>query len=226
MNIIRLKTVDSTNTYIRERRELWNDNFTTVIAEEQTGGRGRLGRKWHSGPGKDLMFSTIYCPDIEGRWLPVLTIYSGLAVAKALKNITGFGFDLKWPNDVFYMGKKIAGILCEMIEDGSRKCAIIGIGINVNSSFFPGDVSQADSLFNITGKTINLETVFNIVMDSLKIYLSKFSLPLAEDVLKEYISLCISLNMLISFEMNGGIKRCFQKSEQGRISFNRGKRKR
>lgn len=212
MNIIRLKKVNSTNTYLRERPELWSDEFTAVVAEEQTEGRGRHGRSWYSGHGKDLIFSIVFCPDIAGHWFPAVTIVAGIAVAEALRHKTGLSFNLKWPNDIYFKGKKIAGILCELAEDSKHKYVIIGIGVNVNSTVFPGDIPAADSLRNITGKEFNLEQLLFGVIDSLKEYLMKSSMPLPDDMIREYMSLCISINTEFIFEMNGMLKKGIFKS--------------
>jgi BirA family biotin operon repressor/biotin-[acetyl-CoA-carboxylase] ligase len=107
-----------------------------LAAEEQTAGRGRMGRSWVSQPGAALTFSVLLRPDpVPGErrgWLPLLT---GVAVARAVRAVSGLPATLKWPNDVLIAGNKLAGILAEQAANGT---VVIGIGINV--------ATQADAL--------------------------------------------------------------------------------
>ena len=110
---------------------------TIVIADEQTAGRGRHGRSWHSEPGAGIYVSIVLQPT------PVLPLALGLATAEAIATATGIACDLRWPNDVMAGGRKLAGILVELVSD----LAIGGIGINVNQSAFPPDLAgEATSL--------------------------------------------------------------------------------
>lgn len=100
-----------------------------LVAEEQTAGRGRLGRSWASRPGASLLFSVLVRPDSipPGRrsWLPLL---AGVAVATAVRSVSGLPATLKWPNDLLIDGRKFTGILAEQTGDA----VVIGIGINVS----------------------------------------------------------------------------------------------
>ena len=105
---------------------------TIVLADEQTAGRGRHGHSWLSEPRSGIYFSTVLEP------APLLTLALGLATTEAIARSTGIACDLRWPNDVMLGGKKMAGILVELVN-GS---AIAGIGINVNHSDFPPDLAR------------------------------------------------------------------------------------
>lgn len=108
-----------------------------VLADEQTLGRGRHGHSWHSEPRSGIYISTVLEP------APLLTLALGLATAEAIARSTGIASDLRWPNDVMLGGKKIAGILVELVNGA----AIAGIGINVNHTAFPpGIAREATSL--------------------------------------------------------------------------------
>ena len=100
-----------------------------LATEEQTAGRGRMGRSWVSQPGAALTFSVLLRPDpVPGErrgWLPLL---AGVAVARAVRAVSGLPATLKWPNDVLITGNKLAGILAEQTSNGA---VVIGIGINV-----------------------------------------------------------------------------------------------
>jgi BirA family biotin operon repressor/biotin-[acetyl-CoA-carboxylase] ligase len=110
---------------------------TTIVTDEQTGGRGRLGRTWVSGPGVDLTFSVLLRPTLAPAQGHLLALATGVAVAEVLEE--GFGIQgqvkLKWPNDVLLSGKKVCGILLEASADTDHILwAIAGVGLNVNSS--------------------------------------------------------------------------------------------
>ena len=110
---------------------------TVIIAEEQTAGQGRHGHSWHSERGSGIYFSIVLRP------APLLTLALGLATADAITSATGIACDLRWPNDVMAGGKKVAGVLAQLV-DGA---AIGGIGINVNHTAFPAELAgQATSL--------------------------------------------------------------------------------
>lgn len=110
---------------------------TIVVADEQTAGRGRHGHSWHSERGAGIYVSIVVQPT------PALTLALGLATAEAIATATGIACDLRWPNDVMAGGKKLAGILVELVNG----FAIGGIGINVNQSVFPpGLAGEATSL--------------------------------------------------------------------------------
>ena len=101
-----------------------------VAADEQTAGRGRLGRPWLAAPGTSLLFSVNLRPPVETQRLPALTIVAGLAAADGVREATGLMPEIKLPNDLLVHGKKLAGILAEAREDR----VVLGMGINVNVS--------------------------------------------------------------------------------------------
>ena len=111
-----------------------------VVADTQTRGRGRLGRRWHSPPGASLYFSVVLRPPLPPHRVPPLTLAAGVAVAEALTalDITP---QLKWPNDVLLDGKKVAGILTEMSSEVDRvHHVVVGIGVNLNTRDFPEEL--------------------------------------------------------------------------------------
>ncbi len=104
---------------------------TVIIAGEQTRGRGRLKRQWLSPPG-NIALSVILYPDISS--LPYLIMIASLAVVQTIEAVAGLKVRIKWPNDILIGGKKVCGILIENDIKGNIACAIIGIGINVNTT--------------------------------------------------------------------------------------------
>jgi BirA family biotin operon repressor/biotin-[acetyl-CoA-carboxylase] ligase len=123
----------STNELAMKLAESTASEGTVVIAERQTAGKGRLGRKWISPAGAGLWFSVILKPKISPQHSAKLTFISGLAVLDAIKALTGLKAGLKWPNDVMINGRKVCGILTE-IKSGPDviKYQVLGIGVNVN----------------------------------------------------------------------------------------------
>jgi len=140
---------------------------TVVGAEEQTAGQGRHGRSWHSESGSGLYVSIIlrrrFAPDV----LPVVTFALGLAVREAILNATGLVCDLRWPNDVLIGPKKCAGILT-ILESSA---IIAGIGINVNHSSFPAELSAiATSLRLESGRVQSRERLLIELLASIDAY--------------------------------------------------------
>ena len=127
---------------------------TVVGAEGQTAGQGRHGRTWHSEPGSGLYVSIILRRQFEPDTLPVVTLAFGLAVREAILKATDLACDLRWPNDVLLQSKKCAGILTVL----ESSVIIAGIGINVNHSSFPDELSGiATSLRIATGRVQSRE---------------------------------------------------------------------
>lgn len=130
-------TVESTNDEVRQLALSGAADGVIVLAERQTAGRGRRGAAWFSPPGESLAFSILVRPQEPKALWPRLALAAGLAVAEAVES-SGIEAGIKWPNDVWIGGKKAAGILVEAGAD----FAVIGIGLNVNSTGFPPEVAD------------------------------------------------------------------------------------
>jgi len=129
---IYLDEVVSTNLYLKENREL--PNGTVVLAERQTGGRGRKGRKWVSPKYKGLYFSVLLKKDIELKTLSLFSLIFPLTVREIIQKYTRKKVYIKWPNDIYIGNRKLSGTLIETeIEGNSINNLIAGIGININS---------------------------------------------------------------------------------------------
>lgn len=137
LNLIHLKTVDSTNNYALKLAREGAGHGTVVWADEQTMGRGRLNNKWHSEPGHDLLMSLILRPRIRAQAASGLTLKVAELVRTELLNHFSLANDeisIKPPNDLLLGGKKFCGILTESISKGdSLEFAVVGIGVNLNS---------------------------------------------------------------------------------------------
>jgi BirA family biotin operon repressor/biotin-[acetyl-CoA-carboxylase] ligase len=157
--------VDSTNLYVRDNFDSLADG-TLVAARFQRAGRGRLGRKWHSGRDLDLTATVKVSKVSESYHAGVLL---GLAALEALREEFPEGeFFFKWPNDIYCGSSKLAGILCEGIISGGRLCGVAaGIGINVNSS--------GEFLNTVGGSAVSLKELagHNFVVEKLADKLAK-----------------------------------------------------
>lgn len=132
----------STNDVVEKLARDGVKEGVVVFAESQTQGRGRLGRKWVSPAGKGLWFSVLLRPDLRPQEATQLTVAAATAVWRAIQTETGLSAEIKWPNDILFRGKKVAGILTEMSAELDRiKYLILGVGVDVNQTAneFPPD---------------------------------------------------------------------------------------
>lgn len=165
--IEQFETVPSTMDLARLRASGGAAEGLVVIAEEQTAGRGRLGRQWVSPPGLNLYFTLILRPDLATvRRLPYLM---PLGVAFGLDAL-GFAPAIKWPNDIQLGGRKVSGMLIETVAEGESVVAVLaGIGINVNliPEQHPEIAAIATSLAAAAGRELSREAVLAAVLDGI-----------------------------------------------------------
>jgi BirA family biotin operon repressor/biotin-[acetyl-CoA-carboxylase] ligase len=149
----------STNDVIEKLARDSVKEGVVVLAESQTKGRGRLGRKWMSPAGKGLWFSVLLRPQLRPQAVTQLTIASATALVRAIRDQTGVTPEIRWPNDILIRGKKVAGILTEMTAELDRvKHVFLGIGVDVNLSAgeFPAELrKQTTSLKIETGEAVD-----------------------------------------------------------------------
>lgn len=172
-NIYYFETIDSTNSYAKKMALDGAVEGTIVLSDEQTGGRGRLGRAWVSPPGTSISMSMLLRPDILPNEAAKITEITAASLANAISKVTGLDVGIKWPNDIIIDNKKVCGILTEMnAELNNINYVIVGIGINVNIDEFPEEISNiATSLKRIVGKDVSRkDIVINIVKEFEKLY--------------------------------------------------------
>lgn len=170
-HIITLSETTSTNDWLYRMAREEAPEWTVVVAEKQTSGRGRYQRTWESSPGKSLLFSLLLRPRLESSQLNLINILAAYTMAAVLENAisshlsSAASVQLKWPNDVFYGGKKLCGILLEGNLSGDVPLfLIVGIGVNVNQTeedFSPGLRNKAISLRMITGNVYHRELLLS-----------------------------------------------------------------
>jgi BirA family biotin operon repressor/biotin-[acetyl-CoA-carboxylase] ligase len=150
--------IDSTNRIARDLASRGAPDGTLVIAEEQTGGRGRMDRTWVSSPYRSILCSTIWYPGISPAALFRLTMLASVAVVRAVDAVCHIAAHIKWPNDVYIGSRKVCGVLTEFEADGDRvRYAVVGMGINVNEDFTgsPELAGIATSLKTECGRTVS-----------------------------------------------------------------------
>ncbi len=131
-NFIFIEETDSTNTRLKEKvRRSAGPVFDVLSAARQTGGRGRQGKSFYS-PAGGVYFSAAYPLTGDETNLPFFTLLSGLAAAEALQETCNIRALIKWPNDLYFHGKKLAGILTELVPSGGGNTAVVGVGLNAS----------------------------------------------------------------------------------------------
>lgn len=167
-HVIRLGEVASTNTYLDS---LDNDapqpEGCVVTTRRQSAGRGQRGNSWESEPDRNLTFSYLLRPvGVKPHEQFILSQAVSLAVVDVLSQYAE-GFSVKWPNDIYYHDRKIAGILIEHTLSGEEITrTIVGIGLNVNQTVFRSDAPNPVSLSQITGDTYDLDSLLEAVLDA------------------------------------------------------------
>lgn len=165
--VIYLPTVDSTNKYLKENGDSL-PHGTICYTGWQQAGRGRLGRSWDAKDGQTLAMSVLFKADTDMTLLPLI---SGMAVAQALRVLSGGEFQIKWPNDIVCGGYKVCGILCENRWVQDNRFAISGIGVNLKQSaddFRLLGLPYAASVKMVTGRSIDAEDTASAIVNALE----------------------------------------------------------
>ncbi len=189
---------------LRIRRKVLNEGYI-LHTGHQIAGKGQRGNAWLSEPGKNLLFSIYLTPKML---LPkqafLLNIISGLAVVDALYPAISDTVELKWPNDVYVGDRKISGILVEtMIEGGVIVDAVVGIGVNVNQSYF--SLTSATSMLIESGRPHNLEELLEQIVLQMEKYYLKLKSGDARGLLEAYYKVMRWRGEIHSFQDKEGI---------------------
>ena len=227
-----LPEVASTNSTAFTLAEAGAPDGTVVVAEEQTAGRGRLGRSWFSPPGRNLYCSvllrTFPSPERVAAWLSWVPLVSGMAVLRTVTTVSENGgrfifqsqtpdevgkinrpsFSLKWPNDVFVGDRKIGGVLCESSGFGTPRAAlVVGVGLNVNTSAedFPEDLrGLATSLAVETGRRFDRVELLAGLLLELEVRYRTILSDIPPAVRSEYRTLCSTLGRRVRVTLSSG----------------------
>ena len=176
--LVCLPETASTNADAFRLAEEGAEEGTTVIADAQSGGKGRRGRVWSSPAGVNLYCSIVLRPAIMPHEAPQLTFLSAVAAARAIEQTTAMKPEIKWPNDVLINGRKVAGLLNEMsAETDGINFVILGIGVNLNMTHaqFPADLrTPATSLLLSHGRPVNRAQFAATMLEELDLLYTDF----------------------------------------------------
>lgn len=160
-------SLDSTNQYAKKAGEENEPEGLLVVADEQTAGKGRSGRRWTTPPGTTIAMTILLRPRIAPDHISMVTLVMGLAIAQACRDLYGIEAGIKWPNDIVADGRKLSGTLTEMsAEMTAVNYIVIGVGINTNLKEFPEEIaSTATSLALELGRDVNRAELIAAVLD-------------------------------------------------------------
>jgi BirA family transcriptional regulator, biotin operon repressor / biotin---[acetyl-CoA-carboxylase] ligase len=166
--------IESTNAEAKSLANSGAPEGTVVIAEAQSAGRGRLGRRWTSPAGKGLLFSVLLRPALPMNDAHLLTLVAAAAAAEAIEAVAGTAVHIKWPNDLFLGDRKTGGILMEVSgEQDEVEWVIVGIGINVNTEYSELPVAlrrTATSLKMVKGEPVDRSELLASLLLSLEVH--------------------------------------------------------
>lgn len=202
MPIIKLNAIDSTNDFLKELAKNQSlENFTTVVANSQSKGRGQMGTQWISEDGNNLIMSVLVknlAIGIEDVF--VLNCMVSVAIIDALVGFEVPNLSIKWPNDIMSDAKKIAGILIEnSIKPDSTFSSVVGIGLNVNQKHFIG-LPNASSMSLQTKKEFNLDDVLEKVLFQLNIYYDFLAIGKLDEIWDLYHQYLFKKKIPVVFE--------------------------
>ena len=197
----------STNSLAQRLAQQGTPHGTVVLAEQQTNGRGRLGRTWHSPSSKNIYCSLVLhtLPLSRVHWIPLVT---GIGLANVLHSLLQVSLSLKWPNDILIGDRKIGGILCEstQITMGSR-AVIVGFGLNVEMQTvdFPDELQdKATSLLMETGQHHDRNQLTSKILSQLEKQLIGLEHDPVSKIRDAYRSWCSTIGQKIRVHLSSG----------------------
>lgn len=218
-NIIHFDTIGSTNDYGKEiaGKEI---EGTVIISEEQTKGKGRLGRNWHSKAGEGIWMSIILKPDMTPYKAPFITLIAGASIVKALNEL-GIEASIKWPNDIIVNGRKICGILTELSAEIERiNHIVLGMGINVKTMDFSPEISDIATSLSKEGYDLSRVEIVKCILEQFeKLYMDYVE----NDSTYETIKVCKQYSAVIGKEVyairgeNKELVKCLDLDENGNL---------
>ncbi len=200
--VVKLDSLESTNDYVsgllKEKKPEEGSIYSSLF---QSAGKGIGQNKWESEKGKNLLFSLILYPSflpVEDQFLISKAVSLGIAnyIQAKTNNIK-----IKWPNDIYYKEKKIAGILIENSIKGSNlNSSIIGIGFNLNQAEFESDTPNPVSLHQITNKTYSIDQELVKIRTNIRFFYDKLKAGKFEEISREYLKCLYRFNEVHEFK--------------------------
>ena len=205
MKTIKYKITDSTNTRAREYAKGECAEMPALfIADAQTAGRGRRGRSFDSAGGAGLYMSILFRPEADSFDAAKITVLAAVSVCRAIRSLTGADVKIKWVNDIYFDGKKLAGILTEgeISDGGGFSYAVCGIGVNLLSRDFPEQLSgRVTTLEDISGARVSRDALAEKICEEF------FSGRNFDEVVNEYRSFSVLVGRRVQMRRISG--ECF-----------------
>ena len=203
--IVYLETTDSTNTRARELANQGSPEGTLVVAEQQTAGRGRKGRVWHSPKRDGIYISLILRPKISPLEAPKITLLAGIAAAEAILSLADLDVHIKWPNDILIGKRKVAGVLTEIASDLDEVSHVVtGLGMNGNVREFPPELRDVGtSLYLETGRPVDRASLVRSFLERYEHFYAIFLQGRTQDILERWKTLSRTLGSRIAVEISG-----------------------
>ena len=210
------KSIDSTNSYLKREAMNAMPHGAVAVANEQSAGRGRMGRSFQSPTGKGLYLSVLLRPSLPTEKLLHATGMAAVAAARAVEKTCGARVGIKWTNDLVLGGRKLCGILAETVMQGRETALIIGVGINVHQARedFDGDVAEIATSLAAEGYCADRSQLAAALVEELY--------RLGEDLggeieryLAEYRSRCVTIGRQVRLMWTEGQERAFAEDIDG-----------
>lgn len=210
-----LAEVDSTNRYLVDAARDGAPEGTVVIADMQSSGRGRLDRSWIARPGSSLLCSMLFRPRLDLEDAHVVATIVALGASNAIATLTGERPALKWPNDLLFGSRKVAGLLGEVVHHDGTYALVIGIGINLrwSSEHLLGIdredatmlADRATSLFEVSGAIVDRDELAEQMLDDIAAdYAQMTSATFRRSVMDRYRNACCTIGSRVRVELRNG----------------------
>jgi len=208
-NVICFEQVGSTNDVAFDSARQADADGLVVLAESQSKGRGRLGRKWVSPPQTNVLMSVLLVDAAGSLPHEAITIAAGLAAAEGIEQAVGLDCRLKWPNDLELDGEKLAGILVEVrnipqARGPARRCVVVGIGVNCNAAP-PADAigRHATCLADHLGEPVERIEIVRAVLQSLDRWIADIAAGQLDDLHNRWVARCGMINRRVTILSDG-----------------------
>jgi len=204
MQLIKLSAIDSTNDYLKElSKQDGLENFTTVVAEMQTKGKGQMGASWVSEKGKNLIMSVLIKEIVKNsEEVFHLNVAVAVSIIEVLQNLNLPNLAIKWPNDILSDEKKVAGILIEnRFKSHTKIESVVGIGLNVNQTDFTS-FPKASSLALLMKKEFDREQLLELIVIKIKQNCVLINSNSSKNLWKQYFSYLFKKDIEMPFKDN------------------------
>ncbi len=206
---MRLETVDSTNSFVLARDDLMRRAGLVVYADKQTAGRGRFGRRWFGGRG-NLFASMVIHPVSSGFPVWSMPVLVGVALYDAVFDLldkvgNSSGLSIKWPNDLLFDNRKLAGILCESRQIDGRTVVVAGTGVNIKGDYagFPEGLREVTVALSEAGIHVERECLLDLLLDHMDAVISRAHNGLKDEVFEKWCHISSSIGRKVRFEQEG-----------------------